>query len=85
MQRGVFPQFKINELKIFPIVKISSTEQKPFIDIVNKILIITKDEDYLENPTKQAQVKSLEREIDQLVYKLYGLTDDEIRIIEEGI
>ena len=26
----------------------------------------------------------LEKEIDGLVYKLYGLTDDEIRIIEES-
>ena len=27
----------------------------------------------------------LEREIDQIVYKLYGLTDAEIKIIEQSI
>jgi type II restriction/modification system DNA methylase subunit YeeA len=27
-------------------------------------------------------VKELERQIDQLVYQLYGLTEDEIKIIE---
>ncbi len=27
-------------------------------------------------------VKALEQEIDQLVYKLYGLTDEEIKIVE---
>jgi len=31
---------------------------------------------------KQAKVKTLEREIDQLVYKLYGLTEEEIKIVE---
>lgn len=29
--------------------------------------------------------KMLEREIDQIVYKLYGLTDAEIKIIEQSI
>jgi hypothetical protein len=28
--------------------------------------------------------KATDREIDQLVYELYGLTDDEIRIVEES-
>lgn len=34
---------------------------------------------------KQAQIKELEKEIDQLVYKLYGLTDEEIKIVEGEI
>ena len=28
-------------------------------------------------------VKKYEKEIDQLVYKLYGLTEEEIKIVEE--
>ncbi len=31
-----------------------------------------------------AIVPALDRQIDQLVYRLYGLTDDEIRIVEEA-
>ncbi len=31
---------------------------------------------------KQARVKELEREIDRLVYELYGLTDEEIEVVE---
>ena len=50
--------------------------------VVDRILAITSDEDYLENPGKQSKVKDLEREIDQMVYKLYGLTEEEIRIVE---
>ena len=32
--------------------------------------------------TKQAKVKEYERQIDQLVYQLYGLTEKEIIIVE---
>jgi hypothetical protein len=31
-----------------------------------------------------ADTSTLEAEIDRLVYELYGLTDEEIRIVEEG-
>lgn len=30
----------------------------------------------------QAKVKDYERQIDQMVYKLYGLTEEEIKIVE---
>jgi len=43
---------------------------------------ITKDEDYLQNLDKQAKVHDLEKQIDQLVYKLYDLTPEEIAIVE---
>jgi hypothetical protein len=46
------------------------------------VLDITKDADYLSNPTKQARVKELERQIDQMVYELYGLTEEEIAVVE---
>lgn len=65
-----------------PILKISENQQQPFIDLVDKILEITKDEDYPYNEDKKAQVRELEHQIDQLVYKLYGLTEEEIEIIE---
>jgi hypothetical protein len=36
----------------------------------------------LQNTAKRAQVKELERQIDQMVYKLYGLTEEEVKIVE---
>ncbi len=39
----------------------------------------------MQNPEKQAKVKELEQEIDQLVYNLYSLTEEEIRIVEESV
>lgn len=44
-----------------------------------------KDEDYLTNPIKQAKVKEFEREIDEMVYELYGLTEDEIAVVEGSV
>jgi len=70
-------------LSEIPIKNISTKKQKPFIDLVDKIHSITKDQDCLQNLQKQAKVKALEREIDQLVYQLYDLTPEEIKIVEE--
>jgi len=82
---GGFFIYKVMYLKNIPLKEISIDNQKPFISLVDKILAITKDDDYLVNFEKQAQVRNYERQIDQLVYKLYGLTDEEIKIIEESI
>ncbi len=32
----------------------------------------------------EREIAATDRQIDQLVYQLYGLTDDEIRIVEEA-
>jgi hypothetical protein len=76
-------RYKKAFLEQLPIPKIAESDQKPFIDLVDKILAITKDEDYLQNKEKQAKVKEYEYQIDQMVYKLYGLTDEEIKVIEK--
>ncbi|MFH1963365.1 MAG: N-6 DNA methylase [bacterium] len=65
-----------------PVVRLAKDKQEPFINLVDKILTTTKDEDYLTNPTKQARVKEYSHQIDQMVYELYGLSDDEIEIVE---
>jgi hypothetical protein len=33
----------------------------------------------------QRQIEATDRQIDQLVYELYGLTDEEIKIVEKGL
>jgi hypothetical protein len=71
-----------NEIRLFPIKQSSDEQQKPFIQLVDQILSITKDYDYLDNPDKKAKVKRLEKKIDQFVYKLYNLTSEEIKIVE---
>ena len=40
---------------------------------------------YINPLKKQKKVKEYERQIDQMVYKLYGLTESEIQIIEQSV
>jgi len=75
-------EFRKIYVEQLPIPKIPRSDQKPFIDLVDKILAITKSNDYFQNETKQKKVKAYEHKIDQLIYKLYGLTEEEIKIIE---
>jgi len=56
--------------------------QKPIIHLVDQILAIGEGEHYHSDPTKQASVKELERRIDQLVYGVYGLTPEEVGVVE---
>lgn len=67
-----------------PIKIATSDEQKVIINIVDSILTLTEVKEYSENITKQAKVRDYEKQIDQMVYKLYGLTRDEIKIIERN-
>jgi hypothetical protein len=72
----------VEKLRLFPIKIAIEKEQKHFINLVDKILFLTQADDYPQNKTKQAKVKEYEKEIDQMVYKLYDLTEEEINIIE---
>jgi type II restriction/modification system DNA methylase subunit YeeA len=38
-----------------------------------------------DNQRLQRAIKATDRKIDALVYELYGLTDEEIRIVEESL
>ena len=82
LQRRIFPQFKVKELRTFPIKMISTADQLPFVSVVDQILAIIKDEDHITDSAKQAKVKELECQIDQMVYRLYGLTTEEIAVVE---
>jgi len=79
---GGFFIYKVMYLKNIPLKEISIDNQKPFIDLVDKIFTITKDDDYLVNFCKQTKVKDYEKQIDQMVYKLYDLTEEEVKILE---
>ena len=78
----VFPQVKLEKLAYLPIKKPLSEVQKQFIYLVSQILFITKENNYLNSTDGQTKVKKLKNEIDQLVYKLYDLTKEEIGVVE---
>ena len=79
-----FYDFYIQQIPI-PHRGLSSTVQKQFLELVDCIFSITKAEDYQRNPQRQTQVKALENQIDLMVYKLYGLTWDEVKIVDPDI
>lgn len=60
-----------------PISVVTEGLQKPIINLVDQIL-------NAKNANPQVNTIVLEREIDQRVYKLYDLTDKEIKIVEGG-
>ena len=60
-----------------PIPSATKEQQQPIVDLVDKILAAKK-----ANP--QADTTDLEKQVDQLVYKLYNLTPAEIETIEKA-
>ena len=74
---GVFPKAKIGQCRLLPIKLCDEEKQNVIIGIVNEIINIKETE-----PTKD--IKHLEKELDQMVYELYGLSEEEIKIVEEN-
>jgi hypothetical protein len=73
----------INHLvKRFPIPQIPRSRQAPIADGVGHILKLTRNAGYLNDTVAQAQVAEIEQKLNALVYELYGLTEDEIAIVE---
>jgi len=79
---GGYLSFDIPSVKFIPIKIAFKNVQKKVINLASKILTITKNPDYFRNKTKQRKVKEHEYQIDRLIYKLYGLTPKEIKIVE---
>ena len=71
----VFPQVKLEHLKLLPIV----IENK---EIQHQIEAMVKEIVYAKRLSVSEDTSALESEIDRLVYHLYGLTDEEVRIVE---
>jgi hypothetical protein len=77
---------KIETIPIPPITPQNQPLVSQIESLVDQILEITRQPDYDPDFSTEStqKVKSLESQIDQLVYQLYGLTDEEIKIIEGG-
>ncbi|MCY4553597.1 MAG: Eco57I restriction-modification methylase domain-containing protein, partial [Candidatus Poribacteria bacterium] len=71
-------QYNKHALEKLPVAKISASQQQSFITLVDQILDAKKAD-------LNADTSSLENEIDQLVYELYNLTEDEIAIVEGNV
>lgn len=73
--KALFPKIKGFQLKEIPIPEATLVQQQPIANFVDFILAAKK-----KDPS--ADTSKQEAEIDKLVYELYGLTDEEIAIVE---
>ena len=79
---NIFVETKMIHLLKFRIPDLTFEEKNLIRNQVDKILSIMNERDYSKNSTKQAKVREYEKQIDKMVYKLYGFTKEEIQIIE---
>jgi hypothetical protein len=70
-----FAEIKVVYVENLPLKKVDTMEQGSIISIVDEILGIKKG-----NP--QVDTSALENKIDLLVYKLFNLSKEEIKIVE---
>lgn len=81
--RGGYFRFKTEYLNPFPIKRIDfsvndeAAKHDRIVELVDKILAA-------KEKRPDADTTAWEAEIDQLVYQLYGLTEEEIKIVEGG-
>lgn len=87
---GGYYQFQAPQLRLLPIIKFNDQVKEEIITRVDELVlqiisnlellsraITDKDKNYYEN-----KCNTLDRQIDRLVYELYGLTEEEIKIVE---
>jgi type I restriction-modification system DNA methylase subunit len=90
--KGAFTKFRTNQLGRFPIRKIDSsnipdtTRHNQMVKLVEQMLSLHKQMGAAKTPDEstrfQRQIDATDQQIDQLVYELYGVTEEEIKIIE---
>jgi hypothetical protein len=88
-QKGLFPKILVSDLSNIPIVKLSesiSQQHDLIVKQVEKIIhlktILIKQKTPNEKTALERQIEATDKQIDQLVYRLYDLTEEEIKIVE---
>ena len=86
---GGYLRFRSEFLEKLPIVEIPSKEQKVFEQLVDNILKLTNElqkidpiMDKEKYEKKKKEIGDTDKVIDQLVYKLYGLSEEDKKVVE---
>ena len=84
-----FPQVTIRDIKSLPIPAIATLEahNDTMVALVDKMLDLHRQLQgsvLIRREVLEMQVERTDREIDALVYRLYGLTEEEVKIVEGG-
>ena len=84
-------QVTIDFLSTIPIKTILEAQQKPIADSVDRILSLNKRLNELgdkmtdERKVLEDEITKTDEQIDELIYKIYGISEDEKRIIEDSL
>ncbi len=87
----LFPKIKKAYLDVLPIKKINLSQQQPIIKLVDHMLSLNKqlqemgDKKTAQTAKLEEEIKKTDKEINDLVYKLYNITEEEKKIIEESV
>jgi hypothetical protein len=88
----VFPQVKMGKLRLLPFRTINFSKKPDkahhdkLVGLVDQMLALKKKERAETVPQTKTmlgrQIQAVDKQIDALVYELYGLTEEEIRVVE---
>ena len=91
-KKGLFPKIIITDAKRLPIpnIDLNNKQDKEMHDkmvaLIDSIIALNKKLAVEKNPNAvtmvSRQINAVDKQIDALVYKLYNLSDEEVRIIE---
>ncbi len=83
-----FPQIMIRDILQFPIPVISKSVNSELSNLVDQLLTLNKELQTASLTSRreqlQAKIDYCEQRVNRLVYELYGLTEEEIAIVEKG-
>ncbi|GAB4452312.1 MAG: hypothetical protein OHK0036_13770 [Bacteroidia bacterium] len=88
--KNLFQKILIANAKKFPIKIVSTSHQNKIIKLVDKMLTLNRrlneigDKKTDERARIEKEIKKTDAEIDEIVYKIYGITEEEKKIIEES-
>ncbi len=89
-KRGVGVDIGVAAFRNFPVCRADKAEQTQIATMVNKMLLLNKELHAAEENSNEwerikSEIAKTDKKIDEEVYKLYGLTPDEIAIVEKGV
>ena len=90
LQRKLFPQFKVKELKDFPIIN-PDDSKKLLTESVDRIIALNYKINNIDsidantNNKINKEIAKISENIDFMIYKMYGLSENEIKIVEDSM
>jgi hypothetical protein len=73
-----------NKMVTIPVKKISPDKELVFSNIYLKINELSASKNYYDSPALQSSVAELEKSADALIYKIYGLNEVDMAVIESA-